>query len=72
MRILKAARDKRSLNYKIRHIRLLADLTTEIWQGRKKYRDIFNMLKGKKYAVKNTISSKVISLRMEGEMEFPR
>ena len=31
-RILKAARDKQALTYKSRHIRAVADLSTETWQ----------------------------------------
>ena len=40
-KILKAARDKRSLTYMGRSIRLTADLSTETWQARKGWQDIF-------------------------------
>ena len=43
-RILKADKDKRSLTYKGRHIRLAADLSTEIWQARREWQEIFNVL----------------------------
>ena len=34
-RILKAARDKWALTYKGKHIKIVADLSTETWQARK-------------------------------------
>ena len=34
-RILKSARNKGALNYKGRHIRVVADLSTATWQARK-------------------------------------
>ena len=43
-RILKAARDKRSLTYKDRHIRLAADLSTETWWDRREWQEVLNML----------------------------
>ena len=43
-KILKAARDKRSLTYMGRNIRLTADLATETWQARKGWQDIFRVL----------------------------
>ena len=39
-KILKAARDKRSLTYMGRNIRFTADLSTETWQARKGWQDI--------------------------------
>jgi len=41
-KILKAARDKRSVTYKGRNIRLAADLPTETWQARKNWHDIYS------------------------------
>ena len=55
--ILKAARDKQALTYKGRHIRVVTDLTTETWQARKEWQKIFNVMNGKKYAVKNPLSA---------------
>ena len=43
-KIFKAARDKRSLTYMGRNIRLTADLSTETWQARKGWQDIFRVL----------------------------
>ena len=45
--ILKTARDKRSLTYMGRNIRLTADLFTETWQARKGWQDIFRVLNEK-------------------------
>ena len=69
-RILKAAREKKSLAYKGRQIRLAADHSTETRQDRRDWNDIFNVLNGKKYAAKITLPSKAI--RTEGEIKsFP-
>ena len=46
-KILKAARDKRSLTYMGRTIRLAADLSTETWQARRGWQDIFRVLNKK-------------------------
>ena len=46
-KILKAARDKRSLTYMGRSIRLTADLSTETWQARKGWQDIVRVLNEK-------------------------
>ena len=46
-RILKAVRDKRSLTHKGRHIRVVADLSTETWQARRDWQEIFKMLNRK-------------------------
>ena len=43
-KILKAARDKRSVTYKYGNIRLTVDLSTETWQARKDWHEIFRML----------------------------
>ena len=39
-----AKEKKKSLTYKGRQIRFAADLSTETWQARKEWQDIFNML----------------------------
>ena len=44
---MKAAREKTSLTYKGRQIRFAADLSTEIWQARKEWQDIFHVLNQK-------------------------
>ena len=46
-KILKAARDRRSLTYMGRNIRLTAELSTETWQARKGWQDIFRVLNEK-------------------------
>ena len=46
-KILKAAQDKRSVTYKGRNIRPAADLSTETWQARKDWHDIFRVLNEK-------------------------
>ena len=49
-RILKAAREKQSVNYKGTPIRLSTDFSTETLQARREWQEIFKLLKGKKYA----------------------
>ena len=46
-RILEAAREKRALNCKGRHIRVVAHLSTETWQARREWQEIFNVLNRK-------------------------
>ena len=46
-RILKAARETKSINYKGIPIRLSADFSTETLQARREWQDIFKVLKGK-------------------------
>ena len=46
-RILKAAREKQSINYKRTPIRLSDDFSTETLQARRQWQDIFKVLKGK-------------------------
>ena len=46
-RILKAARDKKSITFMGRSIRLIADVSTETWQARKGWQDIFRVLNEK-------------------------
>ena len=66
-KILKAAQDKRSLIYKGRHIRLAADLSTESWQAREDWHDIFNMLNGKNMQPRILYPSR-LSFRIEREI----
>ena len=46
-RILKASRDKWALTYKGRHIRVVADLSTEPWHARREWQKIFNVMNRK-------------------------
>ena len=45
-RILKAAREKQSVNYKGTPIRLSSDFSTETLQARREWQDTFKVLKG--------------------------
>ena len=65
-RILKAARGKRSLTYKGRHIRVVADLSTESWQARREWQEIFNMLNRKNIQPRILYPAK-LSFKIEGE-----
>uniref|UniRef100_A0A8D1EFD6 L1 transposable element RRM domain-containing protein n=2 Tax=Sus scrofa TaxID=9823 RepID=A0A8D1EFD6_PIG len=47
-RILKAAREKQSINYKGTPIKLSADFSTKTLQARREWQNIFKVLKGKK------------------------
>ena len=65
-KILKAARDKRSLTYMKRNTRLATDLSTETWQARKGWQDIFRVL--------NEMQPRILyparlSFRIEGEIK---
>ena len=67
-KILKAARDKRSLTYMGRNIRLTADLSTETWQARKGWQDTFRILREKKMQPTILYPTR-LSLRIEGEIK---
>ena len=65
-KIFKAARDKKSLTFMGRNIRLTADLSTETWQARKGWQDIFRVL--------NKMQPRILyparlSFRIEGEIK---
>ena len=67
-KILKAARDKRSLTYIGRTIRLTADLSTETWQARKGWQDIFRVLSEKNMQPRILYPAR-LSFRIEGEIK---
>ena len=46
-RILKAAREKETVNYKGVPIRLSADFSKEIFQARRVWKEVFKVMKGK-------------------------
>ena len=70
-KILKATRDKQALNYKVRYIRVVADLSTEIWQARREWQEIFNVLNRKNMQPRILYPAR-LSLRIEGERKvFP-
>ena len=69
-RILKAATDKWALTYK-RHIRVVADLSTETWQARKEWQEIFNVM-SRKNMQPRILYPASLSFRIEGEIKaFP-
>ena len=67
-KILKAARDKRSLAYMGRKIILIADLSTETWQARKGRKAIFRVLKEKNMEPRILYPAR-LSFRLEGEIK---
>uniref|UniRef100_A0A8D0TTD4 L1 transposable element RRM domain-containing protein n=1 Tax=Sus scrofa TaxID=9823 RepID=A0A8D0TTD4_PIG len=67
-RILKAAREKQSINYKGTPIRLSADFSTETLQARREWQDIFKVLKGKNLQP-ITLYPTRISFKTEGEIK---
>ena len=67
-RIIKAARDKQVLSYKDRCIRVLADLSTENWQARKEWQEIFNVMNGKNMQPRMLYPAS-LSFRIEGEIK---
>ena len=66
--ILKAARDKKSLTFMWRNLRLAADLSTETWQARKGWWDIIRVLHEKNMQPRILYSAR-LSFRMEGEIK---
>ena len=70
-KILKAARDKRALTYKGRPIRLVSDVSTEVWQARKQWQEIFNVMNRKNMEPRILYPAN-LSFRIEGEIKvFP-
>ena len=62
---------KKSLTYKGRQIRFTADLSTEIWQARKEWQDIYNMLNQKNMQPRIFYPAS-LSFKIEGEIKrFP-
>ena len=67
-KILKAPRDKRFLTNMERSIRLTADLSTETWQARKGWQDIFRVLNEKNMQPRAFYPAR-LSFRIEGEIK---
>ena len=67
-KILKAARDKRSLIYMGRNMRLTADLPTETLQARKGWQDIFRVLNEKKMQPRLLYPARLL-FRIEGNIK---
>ena len=57
-KILKEARGKERVTYKGVPIRLSADFSKENLQARKGWKEVFQVMKGKDYSSKITLSSK--------------
>ena len=66
-RIPKAARDKKTLTFMGRNIRITADLSTETWQARKDWQDIFRVLNEKNMQPRILYPAR-LSFRIEGLM----
>ena len=70
-RIMKAAKEKKSLTYKGRQIRFAADLSTESWQARKEWQDTFSVL-NQENRQPRILSPARLSFKIEGEIKsFP-
>ena len=67
-KIFKEAREKRLLTYMGRNIRLTADLSTETWQARKGWQDIFRILNEKNMQPRILYPAR-LSFRIEGEIK---
>ena len=67
-KILKAAREKQQIIYKGIPIRLTADLSAEILQGRRDWQDIIKVMKGKNLQPRLLYPAR-ISLRFNGEIK---
>ena len=67
-KILKAAREKKSVIYKGKNIRLAADLSTETWQARKSWHDIFRALNEKNMQPRTLYPAR-LSVKIEGEIK---
>ena len=70
-RILKAAREKETVNYKGVPIRLSANFSKETFQARRGWKEVFKIMKGKDLHPRPLYPAK-LSLRMEGQIKcFP-
>ena len=67
-RILKAAREKQQVTYKGNPIRLTTDFSAEILQARRKWQDIFKVLKGKNLQPRLLYPTR-ISFKIDGEIK---
>ena len=68
-RILKAAREKQSINYKGTPISLSGDFSTETLQARREWQDIFKVPKGKNLQSRILHPAR-ISFKIEGEIKI--
>ena len=65
-RILKAAGEKQSVNYKGTPIRLLANFSTESVQARRECQDIVKVLKGRNLQPRRILYPARVSFKIEG------
>ena len=71
-KILRAGREKQALKYKGRPIRIVTDLSTETWQARKEWQEIFNVMNRKKNMQPRILNPASLSFRIEGDIKvFP-
>ena len=66
--ILKAARKKQQITHKVIRIRLTADLSAETLQARRKWQDIFKVMKEKNLQPRLLYAAR-ISFRFDGEIK---
>ena len=71
-RFLKAARDKWALTYKGRHIRVVADVSTETWQARKEWQEIFNVMNKKNTQPRILLPRKSVIENRRTDKGFPK
>ena len=63
---MKSAREKRFITYRGRNTRIMSDLSTETWQARKGWQDIFRVLNEKNMQPR-ILYPAMLSFRMDGE-----
>ena len=68
-RILEAARDKDTVTYKGVPIRLSADFSKEILQARRRWQEVFEVMKGKDQHPRLLYPAK-LSFRMGGQIKY--
>ena len=69
--ILKVAREKQQVTYKVNPICLIADLSAEMLQARRECQDIFKVLKGKNLQPKFLYPAR-ISFKINGDKKLFR
>ena len=70
-RILKAAREKQEVTYKGAPIKLAADFSTETFQARREWQELFQVMKSKGLQPRLLYPTR-LSIKMEGEIRsFP-
>ena len=65
---MKAAREKKSLTYKGRQTKFAAHLSTETWQARKEWQDIFSVLNQKNMQPRILYTAR-LSFKIEGDIK---